>query len=115
MKKAGALLALIAGIFGTIAAVVTLFFGGLADAFETDNATTVIGLGWGGILFSFIVLVLGALSFSTQNKILGILLILSSLGGMILGGTLVAVCLVLSLIGGILVLLGGKKDESSQI
>jgi uncharacterized membrane protein len=32
---------------------------------------------------------------------------------MILGGTLVAVCLVLSLIGGILVLLGVKKDEST--
>ena len=115
MKKAGAILALIAGIFGTIAAVVTLFFGGLAGAFGTDGASTVVGLGWGGVLFSFIVLILGALSFGAKTKVLGILLILSSLGGMILGGTLVALCLVLSLIGGILVLLGVKNNETTQV
>ena len=113
MKKAGALLSLIAGIFGTIAAVVTLFVGGVAGAFGSDDASMVVGLGWGGVLFSFIVLVLGALSFSARKKIFGILLILCSISGMILGGTLVAVCLVLSLIGGILVLLGVKKDEST--
>ena len=74
-----------------------------------------MGLGWGGVLFSFIVLILGALSFGAKTKVLGILLILSSLGGMILGGTLVAICLVLSLIGGILVLLGVKNNETTQV
>lgn len=44
MKVAGGVVALIAGIFGCIAAVVTLFFGGVGAAFSASGANTVIGL-----------------------------------------------------------------------
>ena len=111
MKKAGAIVALIAGIFGFIAAIFTLFFGGVAGAFETEGASTVVGLGWGGVFFSFFVLVLGALAFGARKKAIGILLIVSSLLGAVLGGTLVAVPMMLSLVGGILVTIGSKTED----
>jgi len=114
MKKAGAIISIIAGIFGIISAAVTLFVGGLGSAFEADGSDTVIGLGWGGVVFSFCVIILGALSFGAKGKILGILLIVSSLAGIVLGGTIVAVFMVLSLIGGILVLIGAKQPEGTS-
>ena len=53
MKKAGGIVVLVAGIFGVLAAMFTLFTGGLATAFEAEGAGTVVGLGWGGVAFSF--------------------------------------------------------------
>lgn len=113
MKKAGGIIGLIAGVFGVIAAVVTLFFGGVAGAMEAAEADTVIGLGWGGLAFSFLVIVFGAVSIGARSKIPGILLILCSIAGAILGGTMVAVAMVLSLIGGILVFLGVRSETVS--
>lgn len=60
MKKAGGIVGLVAGIFGVIAAVATLFFGGLGAAVEAKGAQTVVGLGWGGLAFSSATIVLGA-------------------------------------------------------
>ena len=110
MKKAGAIIALIAGIFSIFASGVTLVFGGIGSALEAEKADVVVGLGWGGVLFSFIVIVLGAISFSAQKKIVGILLILSSLAGIVFGGTLVAVFMVLSLVAGLLVTFGTQAN-----
>jgi len=109
MKKAGGIIALIAGIFGIFAAGATLFIGGIGGAFEADGASTVVGLGWGGVIFSFIVIILGAIAIGAKGKVPGILLIIGSIAGAILGGTLVAVFMVLSLIGGILAVVGTKK------
>lgn len=108
MKKAGGIVALIAGIFGVIAAGATLFVGGAASALETEGAGTVVGLGWGGVVFSFLVIIFGAVAMGAKGKLPGILLIASSVLGAILGGTLVAIFMVLSLVGGILTLVGNK-------
>jgi hypothetical protein len=54
MKKAGGIIALIAGIFGVIAALITLFAGGVAGALKSEGSETVVMLGWGGVLFSFL-------------------------------------------------------------
>ena len=102
MRKAGGIVALVAGIFGVGAAIITLFVGGLGAAFETEGATTVANLGWGGIAFSFLTIVLGAVAIGVKGRLVGTLLCLSSLAGAILGGTLVAVFMALALIGGIL-------------
>jgi hypothetical protein len=109
MKKAGGIIALIAGIFGVIAAVVTLFVGGVGGALETEGAKTVVSLGCGGILFSFFTIILGAVAMGTNSKVPGILLILCAIAGAILGGTIVAVFMALALAGGILALFGKKK------
>lgn len=108
MTKAGGMIALIAGIFGVIAAGVTLFIGGVGAGLEADGASTVVGLGWGGVIFSFATIVLGAIVMGSTSKVPGILLIVCSILGAVLGGTLVAVFMALALIGGLLAFLGKK-------
>jgi len=112
MKKAGGIIALIAGIFGVIAAIVTLTLGGVASAFEASDSGTVVGLGWGGLLFSFTAIILGAVAMNAKSKVPGILLIICAIAGSILGGTFVAIFMVLALIGGILTVIGKKKETT---
>ncbi len=108
MGKAGGIIGIVAGVFGVIAAAITLFVGGIGSAFEAEGAKTVVGLGWGGVLFSFLVIVFGAAAIARPRGA-GIGLMIVSVLGAILGGTLVAVCMVLSLIGGVLAVVGEKK------
>ena len=115
MKKAGGIISIVAGIFGILSAAVTLLIGGAASAFNADGAGTVVGLGWGGVAFSFLVIVFGAVAISAKGKIPGVLLIISSILGAILGGTLVAVFMVLALIGGILATIGSKSKVNGDI
>ena len=110
MKKAGGIIALVAGIFGVFAAGITLFTGGLGAAFEAEGADTVIGLGWGGLAFAFLTIVLGAVAMGAKGRIPGVLLILCAIGGAILGGTIVAIFMVLAAIGGILAMVGGREQ-----
>ncbi len=109
MSKAGGIIALIAGILGTIAAIATLLMGGLGAAFEAKGASSVVWLGWGGIFFSFLIIILGAVAIGAKSRIVGILLIASSILGGILGGTFVAVFMAMALVGGILATIGTKK------
>ncbi len=113
MQKAGGIIGLIAGIFGVLAAGVTLMIGGMGAAFKADNAQTVVGLGWGGVLFSFLVIVLGAIAMGAQSKVPGALLILASVAGAILGGTFVAIFMLLAFIGGLLATVGAKPVPES--
>ena len=108
MKKAGGILGIIGGVFGVFAALVTLFIGGVGGAFQASGAGTVIGLGWGGLVFAFLAIIFGAVSLGARSRTAGVLLTLSALGGAMLGGTMVAVCMVLALVGGILASLGAK-------
>lgn len=110
MSKAGGVISIISGIFGFFAAILTLLVGGAGAAFEAQDSDLVIGLGWGGIVFSFACIVLGAMGMSAESKSIGILLIGSSVAGIIFGGSFVAVCLVLAVIGGVLVTIGAKSS-----
>ena len=111
MKKAGGIVALIAGIFGVIAAVLTLFTGGIASAVEAEGAETVVLLGWGGVVFSFLTIVLGAVAIGAKGRLVGVLLILCAIAGAVLGGTIVAICMALALIGGLLVLFDKRSSR----
>ena len=91
MKKLGGIVALIAGVSGAIAAGLTLFAGGVWTTFNADRADTVIGFGWGGIVFSFLTIVLGAVAMGAKGRVPGVLLILCAFGGAIFGGPLVMV------------------------
>lgn len=112
MKKAGGIIALIAGLLAFFAAIFTLMFGGIGGALEAKGSHTVVGLGWGGLVFSFIVIVLGAVVMAAKTKLPSVLLIISSIAGAVLGGVLVAVCMALSLVGGVLALSGTKVDPA---
>lgn len=110
MRKAGGIIALIAGIFAVFAALVTGFVGGLGAAFEAEGANLVISLFWGGLFTSFAVIVLGAVAMNASGRAPGVLLIAVALVGAIIGGTFVAICMVLALIGGILALFGPSRN-----
>lgn len=111
MRKSGGIIALIAGIFAVIAAIFTLMVGGVGGAFDAEGANTIIGLGFGGLVFSFLTIILGAVCMGVDSKIPGILLIICSIFGAILGGTFVAICMVLALIGGILATIGATSKK----
>lgn len=111
MKLAGGIISLISGFIGFFAAIITLFFGGVASAFSTEGSSTVVGLGWAGVIFSFLVLIFGANCFKAKTKIPGILVLLSAILGAVFGGAFVAVLMVLAIAGGILAIIGVRKKE----
>lgn len=114
MRKAGGIIGIIAGIFALLAAFVTLFIGGLGAAFQAQGAIAIVGLGWGGVFFAFMTIVFGAICLATTARIYGIVLMLCALAGAVLGGTLVAVFMILALMGGILASLSPKHGSSGN-
>jgi len=114
VRKAGGTVAVIAGVFAVLAALSTLMIGGLGAAFDAEGAGTIVGLGWGGLVFAFATIVLGAISISAESRTPGAFLIVSSVLGAILGGTLVAMFMALALIGGVLAVVGGTVSEVEQ-
>ena len=115
MQRAGGVIGLVAGIFGVIAAIFTLIIGGIGTAVKANSASLTVGRGWGGIVFTFLVIILAAIALGAKSKLPGVLLIAASVAGAILGGTFVAVFMVLSLIGGILATIGTKKAQSKSL
>lgn len=112
MGKAGGIIGIIAGVFGVGAGLVTLLFGGLGAAFNANGAQTVVGLGWSGVVFSFLAIVFGAVAFAKPRGA-GIGLVIVSILGAILGGTLVAIFMARALIGGVLAMLGSRSASKS--
>jgi len=119
MRIGGGIIGLIAGIFGFILAIFTLFFGVIGAAWEIetggDLSATFRFLGWGGLLFSLLVTVFSFVAIVLKRRWPGTAMILSSLFGAVFGGPWVAILMVLSLIGGVLVFFGGPKRVSSDV
>ena len=109
MKKSGGIIDLIGGVFGTIAAIATLFIGGVGAALEADGGTTVVTMGWIGGLAAFLSIIIGGVAMASKGKVPGILLIICAVSGAIFGGTIVAICMILTLAGGIMALFGNKN------
>lgn len=112
MGKAGGIMAIIGGIFGMLAGFATLFLGGLGGAVGAEGAGTVVSFGMAGIGASLLTVVSGGISLA-KPRMGGIGSIVLSLFGIILGGTLVAMCLALGLIGGILAVLEKPKPDAN--
>ncbi len=81
---------------------------------ETEGADTVILLGWGGVVFSFLTIVLGAVTIGAKGRIPGVLLIVRAVVGAILGGTFVAIFMGLAAIGGILAVIPARERPVSD-
>ena len=113
MQKAGGIIALIAGVFGTLAGVFTLVMGVFGPEKIDDRPSYIVHMGWAGIGFSFLVIVLGAVAMNTRSKVPGVLLILSSLVGAVFGGPLGTICMALALVGGILAIIGVSKAPAT--
>jgi len=117
MRKSGGIIALIAGIFGTGAAFVTLFFGAVAGGLEsiegvddTGAGDMILAMGWIGVVAAFATIILGAVAMNAETKKPGILLIIAAIIGAIGGGTFTMIFMLLAAIGGILTLFGDKKE-----
>ena len=121
MQKAGGIIALIAGIFGFIAAIITLLAGGLVAGLESvsdsgNSASREIGtFGMLGIVFSFLTIIFGAIAIGAKSRISGYVLILCAVVGGLTGGTLVAICMVLALAGGIVATVGVSGEKNKQM
>lgn len=113
MNKTAAVLGIISGLLGIIAALFTVIFGGAASAMGAQNAETMINLGWGGVAFSFLAIVFGALVFSKPG-VGGWGLILVSLFGAVLGGTFVAACMTLALLGGLIAVVSARSKPRAN-
>ena len=109
MRKAGGIVALIAGIFGVLAAGFTLFTGGVGAALEAEGADTVLAFGWGGLLFAFLTIVLGAVAMGAKGRVPGALLIVCAIAGAFLGGTIVAIFMALAAVGGLLAVIPPRQ------
>ncbi len=118
MKKAGGIIAIIIGVIVIIMSAVVLLFGGAAAAASTAEgltpaeieaaksaAGTATMYGIVALIGSIASIVLGAMSFSAKKKLIGILLTVISVA------TLFAnYVLAVSVIAGILVILGTKPE-----
>jgi hypothetical protein len=117
LRKAGGIVALIAGIFSLISSVRLL---SLAAFVTSDKEIITKAEAWAGafggfgIIFSILVITSGAISINVKSKIPGILIVIGSISGAILGGGFVAIFMVLALIGGILILIGDKGKNVLQ-
>lgn len=113
MNKAGGIVGIIAGVLGIFAALATLLMGGIGAAFQAEGANTVVGFGWGGVLFSFLAIIFAAVAMSRPVGG-GIGLVATSILGIVLGGTLVALFMALALVGGVLALFGAKGHAQKR-
>ncbi len=111
MRKAGALVALIAGLYGTVVAFLTLIVvGGIGAAARFDDFA--VWLGWSGVLFSLSAALLGAACLVSPSRRPARLLLVNTLAGAVLSLTPVAICMVAAFIGGVLAVRGEQRLPS---
>lgn len=121
MKKAGAIISLVTGVFCIILATITIYNGVTSVAFSLDYflesligqlgliAGVTSGIGWGRVVFSLLVILFSTLAISAKGRIPGVLLIISSFFGFISSGDLIAVLMVPAFIGGFLTISENKS------
>ena len=108
MRKKGAILAVIAGLYALTAAVITLIVvGGVGPAAKIRDLG--IWLAWGAAISSFATIVLGAMCRISRSRRPALLLVFNTLFGAALAVTPVSIFLILAFIGGLLALLGGAS------
>jgi len=101
MRNAGGLLALFAGLYGVVAAIITLIvLGGLGATTSVDPKGVL--LGWVGLGLSLMISGLGAATICTSSPWPVLLLLLCALTGAVISETLVSVCMAGALVIGLL-------------
>jgi hypothetical protein len=101
MRKTGGLLALCAGLYGLVAAIITLIvLGGLGSSVSVDPKGVLIG--WAGLGLSLTISVLGATIIRTSSQGPVFLLLLLALMGAVISETLVSLCMAAAFFSGLL-------------
>ncbi len=116
MRIAALILGIIGGIAGIFGGLAATAFGGIGEALQAEGATTVTNLGLVSIPVALIGLVGGALAIA-KPKLAGILMIFSSIVGLIMISAAYLIAFILLLLGGIFAMAGqkelSKKSEPS--
>ena len=101
MRKAGGLLALFAGLYGVVAAIITLIvLGGIGSTASVDPIGVL--LGWAGLALSLLISTLGAVCMGTTSQRPVFLLLLCALTGAVISETLVSLCMAAAFFSGLL-------------
>ena len=111
MRIVGGTIAVTAGIFATIAAVLLLVVA-LAGAFQSQGTPQISWSEWGGVVFSFATVFLGAILLHARSVSAGLVLMAASVGGAVVGGAVVAVFMGLVFFGGVIASAGIVADNS---
>ncbi len=101
-------LGLIGGIFGFFGAIFALMVGGIGSVLGAEAGSTVVNLGWAGILFSILGIV-GASLVKSKTKLGGWFMIISAIGGVVSISFAYALSFVLLIIAGLMAVI--KKDN----
>lgn len=112
MGKAGGIIGIVAGVLGVFAAFVTYFIGFVGFAVEPMEGITVMGYALRGLGFALLAIIFGCTALVLPRSG-GLGLVLVSIGGAIFGSQLVAMCMSLSLVGGILAVWNRKKPAAA--
>lgn len=108
MRKPGGLLALYAGLYGVVAAIITLIvLGGLGSPVSVDPEGVLFA--WAGVGLSLMICVLGAAIIRTSARWPVWLLLFCALTGFVISETLVSVCMVGAFLAGLLAT-GGRAS-----
>lgn len=113
MQKKGGIIAIIAGAIVVITAFVALITGG-TQGIEGEGLSIVYNIGWGGVFFSFLVIIFGVMAMGAENVIMGILLTVSAILAAYFGGLFAAILMAVAIIGGIMNIIGITKREENQ-
>jgi hypothetical protein len=107
-QKAGGVAAGLCGIYGIVAVIFT--------GLESGADRLVMRIGWGGAFFSFVLIVLSIIAFSTRSRWIGALIAVTAVGGLawvgwwlmvgashgaVPDGMAVGICMLVSLLAGI--------------
>lgn len=114
MRTLGGNIAVTAGIFGTVAAVTTLVVG-LAGAMGTDQPVGISWFEWGAVLVSFSTVFLAAICLHARSVMAGMVLMIASMCGVIVGGVFVAVFMALAFVGGAVASLGAILENENAM
>jgi ABC-type multidrug transport system permease subunit len=114
MRTLGGNIAVTAGLFGTVAAVATLVVG-LAGAIEAEQPVGISWFEWGAVLVSFSTVFLGAICLHARSVMAGMVLMVASMCGVMVGGVFVAVFMVLTFVGGAVASLGVILESEKAV
>lgn len=103
MRIAGGTIGLVASVLGVFAAALTLAVGGTLATFDAIEAERMARLGWSGVALSLICVVFAALALGRGGALYGALMAGCAILGAITCDLMVAACMALVLVGGLLV------------
>ncbi len=107
-RTAEIILGVLGGVIGLICSILVLVFGGLGSVFDAEGFSQIVILGWVALFLSTLGIIGGAIS-SVNNKVAGIFMLVSGVGGLVAVSMGYIVAAPLLIVGGIIALVRRPK------